>query len=183
MTKDAARFFDVTKYKPSTPSNTPTPTPSPTPTTAPVNDDTTETTKKTEETTTTSEETEATTTTTVTSGGQTTYGPVSVSNSYTYVVDGNNNPYGVVGQVSAPTVNGNTTTVHITDLGGYNKLDVKIRKDGNDYKIELGNAQYNLNYDGGKVTKFPGYVQNQGNYTLNKAQKDWLKNNYGIDLA
>jgi len=35
LTKDAARFFDVTKYKPATPSNTPTPTPSPTPTTAP----------------------------------------------------------------------------------------------------------------------------------------------------
>ena len=69
LTKDAARFFDVTKYKPATPSNTPTPTPSPTPTTAPVNTGTTETSKETEGTTTTSEETEATTTTTASTGG------------------------------------------------------------------------------------------------------------------
>lgn len=67
LTKDAARFFDVTSYKPAKATNTPTP--SPTPTTVPVNTGTTETSKETEGTTTTSEETEATTTTTISSGG------------------------------------------------------------------------------------------------------------------
>ena len=67
LTKDAARFFDVTLYKPASPTDTTTP--SPTPTTAPVNNETTETSKETEGTTTTVEDTEDPTTTTTTNGG------------------------------------------------------------------------------------------------------------------
>lgn len=88
---------------------------------------------------------------------------------------------GNVGTISSNT-SGNTTTLHITDTNGYNDLTISITKNGNDYTVNLGNAQYNLN-NNGKIPKFPGYVNNQGTYTLTDAQKKWFTDYYGVAFS
>ncbi|MBR2597259.1 MAG: hypothetical protein IKE09_01760, partial [Clostridiales bacterium] len=89
---------------------------------------------------------------------------------------------GTVGTIDSST-NGNTTTLHITDCNGWNNLEIKIIK-GNDgeYTVELGNSQYNINNPGGSIPPFPNYVQNQGTYTLDKDQKAWFNNYYGVNF-
>lgn len=122
------------------------------------------------------QETQASTTATTKASGS---GGVSVPSNYNYVLDEHGNPHGVVGMTSAPTTSGNTTTLYITDLNGYNKLTISIEKKNDGYYIHLGNAQYNLQGNNG----FPNYVNNQGDYKLDAQQKAWLASNYGVTVG
>ncbi len=114
----------------------------------------------------------------VTGSNSTSYGVVSVSSNYSYP----GTPNGSVGQVKKPTVSGNTTSVYITDVGGYNTLTVNITKEGDKYKaVFTNNCQWNLNYNG-KIPAFPDF-EGKDTVTLNQKQMDWFKDNYGVDFS
>ena len=177
LTKDAARFFDVTSYKPAKATNTPTP--SPTPTTAPASDNpggstNTPTPQHTNTPTpqhTNTPTTQATATPEPTKAtGGVTVGNVTVPKYVTGDWD-----KGVV-QI---TGTGNTQTIRLQQ-DKWNQDDFKITKNkDNSYTLEVPHTDRRYWMDG---SKFPA-LDKTFSYTLNDTQKAYLRDTWGIPLS